>query len=95
MYSRGCPPDKPTMTNTPAISWGELWGIYRRSPAHYQQEILAQIDLPDILKYSSKKVIAEVMDEAPEELKPQHITIIPTAILEWERRWGRRWKGRR
>lgn len=53
----------------PAISWPELWSVYRRSPNHAQQEILRQLNLPDILEFASKKVKKEILDEAPAEVK--------------------------
>lgn len=56
------------MSNIPTLSWGELWSVYRRSPAHMQQEILEQVNLPEILAYASKKVKKEILDEAPAEV---------------------------
>lgn len=55
-----------------------------------QQAILAQIDLPDILKYSSKKVIAEVFEEAPDELKPPENTLdyVDDRVNIIRRKWG-------
>lgn len=67
---------KPIMT-IPAISWPELWAIYRRSPEPVEKEILLQLNLPDILAYASKKTKKEILDEAPveirEEFEPTHI----------------------
>ena len=53
---------------TPAISWPELWSIYRRSPEPVQQELLRQLNLTEILSYASKRVKKEILDEAPDEI---------------------------
>lgn len=80
------------MSDTPTLSWGELWSIYRRSPAHVQQEILAQLHLDELLEYASEKVTKEVLAEAPEELKPQaqSFNLIEAVYQKWGRKPPRR-----
>lgn len=48
-----------------------MWSIYRRSPIHYQEAILRQLNLPDLMEYASSKVKKEILDEAPLEIKQE------------------------
>lgn len=59
------------MSNIPTMSWGEAWSFYRRSPVTTQQEILRQLDLPDLMAYASVKAKKEILEEAPVEIRKE------------------------
>lgn len=51
------------------LDWPTFWGFYRKTTELIQSELLKQLDLPDMLKFSSIKTRQEVLAEAPQNIR--------------------------
>lgn len=47
------------------LAWGDMWTFWKKSPAETQEDILAQLNLPELMQTASKKVRTEILEDAP------------------------------